>query len=243
MTRPDPARLLGALDATWPAAETVRLDPWTLRKGNGGGQRVSAATLKGPFGADDVTAAEDAMRDLAQHPLFMVRAGEDALDHALRDRGYTVADPVVIYLGRVVDLAADLPVTKAFPSWPPLAAQLELWAAAGIGPARISIMERCPTAKTSFLGRNGDSPAGTAFLGLDADIAMVHAIEVAPSMRRHGVGRNLIQGCAKWSAEHGAEWLCLAVTRDNEPANQLYRSLGMTEAASYHYRRAPEGSA
>ena len=240
MTRPDTARLLTALDATWPAAEVHERGPWKIRKGNGGGQRVSAATLEGPFDPDDMSAAEDAMRGLAQSPLFMVRDGEDVLDRALQDRGYEVVDPVVIYLGATPSITADLPITSAFPSWPPLAAQLEIWAAAGIGPARVDIMQRCPAPKTSVLARTGDVPAGTAFVGIDGDIGMIHAIEVDPSMRRSGVGRSLIQGCANWSAQHGAGWLCLAVTRDNIPANQLYKSLGMVEAARYHYRRAPK---
>ena len=43
-----PPELFEALAATWPAAETIRLGPFTLRRGAGGGNRTSAATLDGP---------------------------------------------------------------------------------------------------------------------------------------------------------------------------------------------------
>ena len=38
----------------------------------------------------------------------------------------------------------------------------------------------------------------------------------------------------------GAADLAVAVTRRNAAAQALYAGLGMTEAARYHYRRAPE---
>ena len=45
------------LAATWPPAEAMRLGPWTLRRGAGGGSRVSAATLEGEDGAIESAAA------------------------------------------------------------------------------------------------------------------------------------------------------------------------------------------
>ena len=98
-------------------------------------------------------------------------------------------------------------------------------------------MHRCSLPKTSVLGRLGDAPAGTAYVGLDGDVAMVHAIEVDPDMRRHGVGDSMVKASANWSLAQGATWLCLAVTRSNIAANRLYSALGMTDVAHYHYRR------
>jgi len=243
VTAPPPDRLFEALEKTWPAAECRAVGPWTIRVGKGGGQRVSAATANGLFEPSDIATAEDAMRDVKQIPLFMLRESDTELDQRLADRGYELVDPVSVYLAPVADLAAAMQITQAMPSWPPLAAQLEIWSSAGIGPARTAIMERCDVPKTSFLGRTGDTPAGTAFVGLDGDVAMVHAIEVSSSMRRRGVGVVLMRACANWGLEYGATWLCLAVTRANAPANALYRSLGMTEATRYHYRRSAKGIA
>ena len=183
------------------------------------------------------------MRALDQKPLFMIREEDKDLDAALAARGYTIGDPTVIYLGKTADIATELPITAAMPSWPPLAIQLELWASGGIGPARIAIMERCSCPKTALLGRSGDVPAGTAFVAADGDIAMVHAVEVDHALRRKSVGRRMMLASANWAQLQRAPWLCLAVTRANTPANALYRALGMHQATAYHYRRFPEGSA
>lgn len=240
MNTPSPARLFDVLDATWPAARVIQLGPWKLRQGNGGGQRVSATTVEGHFTEADISSAEDAMRDMNQRPLFMLRDTDMSLDHLLDARGYEVVDPVSVYLSPIENLTAKLPLTAAMPSWPPLAIQLEIWGAGGIGPARLAVMDRCDRPKTSIVGRTGDVPAGTAFAALDGDIAMVHAIEVHPEMRRHGVGRHLIQASANWASEQSGAWLSLAVTRANGPANDLYRALGLEDVARYHYRRMPE---
>lgn len=242
MTLPSPARLFQALDATWPAARIHAIGPWRLRQGDGGGQRVSAATAEGSAGPGDIAAAEQEMRGLGQRPLFLVKDGDIDLDAELDARGYTVGDPTVIYLAETADIAAELPITSAMPSWPPLAIQLELWASAGIGPARIAVMERCSCRKTALLGRSGDVPAGTAFVAADGEIAMVHAVEVDPSLRRKSVGRRMMQASATWARAQGARWICLAVTRANAPANALYGGLGMHRATAYHYRRFPEES-
>lgn len=240
MTTPTPDRLFETLDATWPAKAFRQVGPWQLRQGDGGGQRVSAATRIGASQSHDIETAETEMRALDQTPLFMIRDRDHDLDELLSARGYDVVDPVNIYLSPVARLTAGQPLTASMPSWPPLAAQRELWQGGGVGPARIAVMDRCKGPKTSLLGRSGDVPAGTAFVGLGDEIAMIHAIEVMPDMRRAGVGRTLVNGAANWAAEAGARWMCLAVTKANAPANALYRALGMTIAASYHYRRAPE---
>ncbi|MEM6387740.1 MAG: GNAT family N-acetyltransferase [Pseudomonadota bacterium] len=168
----------------------------------------------------------------------MLKDNEIELDNQLNLAGYDLVDPVFIYLANARDLTYEQAVSSTMSSWPPLATQIEVWAKGGIGSDRIAIMERCQKPKTSLLGRSADVPAGTSFVAIDEDIAMIHAIEVSPDARRKGVGRNLIQGAATWCVQKGAKWLCLAVTQSNGPANDLYRSLKMTEACSYHYRRA-----
>lgn len=243
MTRPSAERLFEALDATWPAARVINHGPWKLREGLGGGQRVSAATANVPeITRSDIEMAELGMRKLEQRPLFMLREGEDVLDDMLEDRRYEHVDPVTLYLAETANLTAELKITDAMPSWPPLAIQLELWQSGGIGPARIAVMDRVNTPQMSLLGRSGDAPAGTVFVALHNDVAMVHGLEVSAEFRRDGVGRRLMHGAANWATAMGASWITLAVTRANDAANGLYHALGMDQAARYHYRRAPESS-
>ena len=144
------------------------------------------------------------MRALGQQQLFMVREGEDDLDRALAVRGYEVADPVIVYACDSAGLGArDIPELAAIPGDGPLAIQREIWAAGGIGPTRLAVMARTGGAACYLLARVDDRPVGTAFVGVDADIAMLHALEVLPEARRRGVGANATIGAAAWAAGCG----------------------------------------
>lgn len=225
------------LAATWPAAEIRRLGPWTLRRGDGGGNRVSAATLDGPM--RDLDAAEAAMRRWGQTPLFMIRAGEGALDDALADRGYARRDPTLILSAGAADIAPP-GALAAIPCAGPLACMTEIWTAGGIGPERRAVMARSPPPRTWLLGRLENRPAGAAFLAARDDAAMLHALEVAAPARRRGLGAEMVRAAAAWAAAQGAARLLAAVTEANGAARGLYAGLGFREAARYHYRRAPE---
>lgn len=232
-----PTTLMPAMEATWPAAETLRLGPWTIRDGQGGGKRVSAATAEDDFDPQDIARAEAAMTALDQPCLFMIAEGDGALDSELQTRGYAVIDPVVLYSTPAGMLTqTSVPPVTAFAIWPPLAIMADLWAAGGIGPARLAVMHRVGGAKTAILARHSDRPAGAAFVAIFGTAAMIHAIEVAPAHRRKGVGANILRAAAHWAQDQGATQLGLAVTRANAGANALYASLGMTVVGQYHYR-------
>lgn len=226
-----------ALTATWPAAETVRLGPWTLRRGAGGGGRASAATLEGPL--DGLDAAAAAMRAWGQRPLVMVRTGEDALDAALAAHGWSVHDPALLLAAPADAFAFAVTPEEAIDCDGPLACMSEIWAAGGIGPGRLAVMERAPQPKTWLLGRRGDRPSACAFVAAYGPIAMLHALEVAPQARRAGQGEMLTRAAAAWTRERGSATLALAVRASNAPARALYARLGFSEVASYRYRAAP----
>lgn len=235
---PTPETIFDTLDATWPAARRFVKDGWVLRQGDGGGQRVSAATAA--HADASIEEAEAGMRALGQRPLFMVRPGEDALDDALERRGYDIVDPVTIYASQSADIAAHPKPAEAISAWPPLAIQSEIWRDGGVGPARIAIMDRATCQRTTFLGRVEDRPAATVYIGAHNGLAMLHALETRVAHRRKGIGRTLVSVAAQWAMDIGADWVTLAVVTENKPACALYESLGMQAATSYHYRRAPE---
>lgn len=232
-----PETLSEVMEATWPAVTLRHTPPVTLRDGLGGGKRVSAATVDGPFTEADLDAAEAAMRAMGQAPLFLIRAGEEALDAALAARGWAVVDPVVAYAAPVSVFEAP-PHLTAFPHWPPLGIVAEIWQEGGIGPARRAVMERASGPKCALLGRCADRPAAAAFVALHGDIAMLHALEVTPDLRRQGTGRHVIQAAARWAAGEGATQLALVVTDANQPARAFYVSLGFQLVGQYHYRQA-----
>jgi GNAT superfamily N-acetyltransferase len=227
-----------AMQETWPPAATTRLGPWLLRCGNGGGKRVSAATLQGDFDESAIADAQAAMQRSGQRPLFQIGLADDLLDAALARRGYTVVDPVLIYAATLADLAAAAPPPMTtFPHWPPLEIAVDLWAEGGIDAQRLAVIHRVQGAKSAILARASDRVAGVAFVAAHAGIAMLHALEVTPPLRRQGSARHILQAAAQWAGGVGATRLGLAVTRANAAACTLYASFGMRVVGQYHYRQ------
>jgi ribosomal protein S18 acetylase RimI-like enzyme len=234
---PSTRRLMDAVDATWPPAEFRTLGPWLLRRGAGGGQRVSAASTLDE--AAELAPAEAGMRSWGQAPLFRVTPDQAVLDARLAAAGYAVKDPVALHAAPVAALAdgRDETVT-VFRVASALAIVDEIWSAGGIGPGRRAVMTRPEGPRVTLLARADDRPVGVAFVAVDSEIAMIHAIEVAAAHRRKGGGEILLRGAASFAAEQGAAWLALAVTEANAPARALYEKLGMGVAGRYHYRVA-----
>ncbi|MEE4188239.1 MAG: GNAT family N-acetyltransferase [Roseobacter sp.] len=232
-----PQQLFDVVDATWPAAERLDMPPWTLRRGAGGGKRVSAATANSQVTEADITQAEADMVAMGQTPLFMIRDSDSALDAALAQRAYAIVDPVVVLscpIAHLTDVA--IPRLTTFVIWEPLAIMEEIWAQGGIGPARIDVMRRAKV-KTAILARENQKPAGTAFVGLHSSVAMVHAVEVLPTHRRKGLANWMMRRAALWAKEQGAQEVAVLSTRANTAALGLYSGLGFRETAQYHYRQ------
>lgn len=252
--------LWAAIDATWAAPATRRCGPFLLREGQGGGQRVSAATLcDAPSGQGGTlpehaapvpcpTRAEiaDAVAEMAalgQRPLFMVRGDQREFDARLAAEGFEINDPVVVMTAPIDTIAQEgPPPVSAFAIWPPLEIMCEIWDAGGIGPARRAIMAGSCDPKTAILGRVRDRAAGCAFVAVHGGIAIMHAVEVAPDLRRLGTARNMTIGAADWARRHGADTFAILTTTANAAARGVYASLGMVPVEHYHYRQAPNGT-
>lgn len=239
MTRPDTAQLRDVLQATWPPAKALTLGPWTLRVGQGGGKRVSAATATGAVSAADIASAEAAMQDLSQPELFQLGQQDSDLDAMLDASGYDRVDPTNLYVADVATRPDAPPPVSTFIAAQPIAAMREIWAAGGIGPERLAVMARARGPKAYVLGRTHERAAGTGFVAIYGGIAMVHALEVAPAFRRRGVARNMMARLWLWALQNGATHVSLAVIRANVAGNALYRSLGMAHVGQYHYRMKP----
>lgn len=236
---PDSARLLQALDATWAAAEFAEVAGWTVRRGDGGGNRVSAAS-----GSGKIEDAVNAMAQWGQIPLFQLLPDQQDLDADLVAQGYRMHAPVVFYAAKASDMVGEQShMAAAYRCHCRPAIMEEIWAQGGIGPARLAIMDRVKQPKQLLLSRAGDRPAGTAFVAIDQDVAMIHAVEVLPQYRRMGSAVLLMEVAARFAVERGAEWLTLAVTQENAPARTLYERLGMVETGRYHYRIKAEDAA
>jgi GNAT superfamily N-acetyltransferase len=228
--------LFGALEATWPPRARLRVGPWTIRDGAGGGSRVSAATAEAPVDRADVAAAIAAMTRLGQPPLAQVRAGQLDLDGLLAELGWTIADPTLILAAAVGDKAAATAPSGSTAGWPPDGVCRDLWDRLGIGPARQAVMDRVAGPKASVTALVDGQPAGIAFAAVHGHIGMVHAMAVDPSFRRRGLARAMLAAARAWTRDRGAETLALAVTEGNAPARALYAAAGFRPASGYHYR-------
>jgi len=234
------ADLAPVIAASWPPVSTRMTGAFTVPDGAGGGQRVSAARLTDSAATDTSEAEIDmalaALEGIGQPPLFMVLGHQTGLDARLARRGFALRDTTRAMIRPCADLAAAPPPVTCFATWPPLAIQTEIWAAGGIGPARLAVMARVQGPKMSFFGRVRDKPAGTAFVAIHAGIAMLHALEVAPHLRRKGLGLTMMRAAADWALAEGAETFAILVTGENQPAIGLYSGLGFEAVGQYHYR-------
>ncbi len=231
--------LFDAIDATWPTAAFTHCGAVTLRDGQDGGKRVSAASAP-----DDVPEADiDAALNQAT-TLFQVQGDQPRFDALLDARGFQIVDPVVILAGDIDTAAGDgPPKVSAFTVWPSLAIQHEIWARGGIGLARLAIMDRVQGPKTSLIGRVDNQPGGSAFVAIHNQTAMIHAVEVLPRHRRKHCAANMMRAAAMWARDHGAKQIATLTVRENAPACALFTSLGLSPVGQYHYRLKPNPKA
>ena len=73
-----------------------------------------------------------------------------------------------------------------------------------------------------------ESADGRKWLGFSA-------VEVAPEMRRRGLGTLMGLHMMRWGEEQGADEVYLQVVSGNEPGIALYRALGFTEHHRHRY--------
>ncbi len=236
---PTAPRLYEVNDASWPPAEMRRFGPFLLRVGAGGGQRVSSASLcENRFNDEHIVAAEHAMAAMGQPYLFMIRDSDQLLDEELASRGYFVKDPVTLFAGPSAHLAEHDPKgLTVIDASEPMAVMAEIWETGGIGAGRLDVMRRATGPKSCFLGRTDDQPAGVAYVGCDNDIAMMHALEILPKLRRKGLALQMMGAMGAWALRNGADTFSLVVLTKNDAACGLYEKLGMVKIGQYHYRK------
>ncbi|TBN37729.1 GNAT family N-acetyltransferase [Paracoccus subflavus] len=230
------ASLAQAFEDTWPAAEYADAGGFRVGRGLGAGGRVSSARAVGPWVPDDIALAERVHRAWDQQPVFRVMDDDTGLIAALLAAGYRRETPTAIMTAPLSSLTdRTIPPIMTFAVWPPLAIQRDIWAAGAIERARQAVMERVTGPKAAILGRVRDRAAGAAFVAVAGCEAMVHAVEVLPPFRRHGLAGWMMRQAAFWAQEQGATRLGLAVSRTNSGARAAWDRLGLAEVAGYAY--------
>ena len=229
--------LYNVIEQTWPTRRRKTIGHWTLSDQLAGKKWVFAATFAGAHNAPNIETAEIGMLELKQTSIFMIQDGQSQLDHELHLRGYSMIDPMYIFVTPTDKLSKKLPPRMCtFDIWEPLEIQKDIWAQAGIDPNYLESMYRANHPKTSLFMRWEGRPAGTAFLAIHNNIAIVHALEILPQQQRKGLGTWGIRKAALWAMAQGAHTLGVVCTKKNKAAKALYASLDMQLVGKYHFR-------
>lgn len=93
----------------------------------------------------------------------------------------------------------------------------------------------------AFFVRESDDgrPVAVALAISDNDLAGILDVAVDPSVRRQGIGIDLVATALRHTAHKGARTGWLQVEADNAAGRALYARLGFTEAYRYVYRAPP----
>ncbi len=102
---------------------------------------------------------------------------------------------------------------------------------------RVGIVRRIAEPHVFALARRDGAPACSG-LGVLSDAYLgIYLMRTAPSARRRGAARDVLNALLHWGATHEARWAYLQVEAANEPACALYSKAGFTVSYCYRYWR------
>jgi GNAT superfamily N-acetyltransferase len=103
-----------------------------------------------------------------------------------------------------------------------------------------SIISAIEPAAGLFLTERAEGPVAVGICVQDHQLAGIQQLVVEASMRRKGLGRELMASALRWARRRGANQAWLQVIASNETARALYEGMGFTEAYRYAYwKREP----
>ena len=251
---PSAAQTIGAQELErlmvegWRPLEIAQLGDWLLRASGGFTRRGNSALPLGDPGRslpDAVEAVERwyDVRGLPRRLQLTLDGTESPLVDELISRGWrheTDVHVMTAELGPVLrgSPESDTPVTvddSPDDDWLALY-RSESGPLPDVGPREI--LTNHPSVGFASI-RDQATCQAIARPSVDGRWAGLFAVEVAPSQRRHGLGRAVSLGALRWAARRGARRAYLQVAHGNRAALALYEALGFTTHHDYaHYEFA-----
>ena len=236
--------------ASWPALEEERVEGWLLRASRGYTRRTNSANAAGARVEGLGAALPLIERFFAQRGLpstfrLLSTPEDEAIDHALGQRGYRVCEGACSVMVRT--LTADAPLPPRPSHQVHLLPDAKTWLSefmrikddAGPHQAVHLAMLRAITQPTAFgvVHADGTSQAQGCGLGVVCGGQLgLFDIATHQAHRRQGVGTSLCDGLLSWGRAQGAHGAYLQVVADNHQAVALYQGLGFEELYRYWYR-------
>lgn len=238
----DRVRMERAHVAAWPALHTRRVSGWLWRCSGGGSQRANSVSTVDFDGSDVETAintVEALYRDEAAEPRFQTfdETQPDDLPALLQQRGYRPTEATITMI-RPVAAGADTVYSDvgirdaAWPEW------MDVYLGAITASRRDvnrRILDAIPGPRAFFGAYRDGRMAATALCVIAHGCAVVECVATDALMRRQGAARQVMSALSGWAATQDAELIGLQVTASNEPAVNLYRSLGFHPSATNRF--------
>ena len=236
----------------WPGAHCAVVGDWLLRSTSGYTKRANSANALQPgavLTAPLLRAIEGWYAGQQQPCIFRLSPLADpAADALLQALGYRLQEPSV-FLQRStqrgdalwqpapgVTVQVDAAPSAAWLQGYSQACGLVLWQQQALARIQQAIGMRCAYVS---LGCEGAACAW-GLVVWERGAAGLYEVLVAPHRRRQGLGRVLLGAMLQWAQQQGATHTDLQVLSSNQPARQLYASLGFAPVYGYHYRAQPQ---
>jgi ribosomal protein S18 acetylase RimI-like enzyme len=232
-------------EAAWPPRDTLRLDGWLLRFGEGHSSRLNSVSALNYTGADllrSITACEAAYRARNLPPLFHISPANDppGLEAALKARGYTPKSDTLLMVADI----ADTPAPNDTAVFGHATADFEHLTREGShsradGDERLTALARVAHPKALIVAAHDGEAVACGASVCTGDWASVFVMRTTPAARRQGHGRRVLAAIASWAQQNGARHLYLQVESTNPAAIALYERAGFREAYRYLHYIAP----
>jgi len=117
-----------------------------------------------------------------------------------------------------------------------------LWGKAGLlrpwnDPRHDIAFARSNSHSTVLVATHDEAIVGTAMVGQDGHRGWIYYVACDPGMRRHGIGRRVMEAAERWLAEQGIWKIQLLIRSDNQEAEGFYGKLGYADTRSRCFQK------